>query len=468
MNAVPSPRTAIEAEASNLVHMPRLCYRHSPSSLPASATNNDMPRSSSTMTETSSLTDSNVPATPSSIGNPPSLNSVDSSKRVERPSLEVRLTKAVTGKESSQHKKKGSIFAGVFSTREPSSAAFAQMEQQLKKQKAANPCGRVNPVGMPGVSSAKLPDTVPKVNSRWDGLPAGARQKRQQERQNHERKPSSTWGRSRNSEGDSRISRDRRSSSSTLSSFDSRGGASDRYRSQLGSASGSGDNFGTDSVHSGERPRSHSPHTRLLRPGTANGWRETIPGPLKSSKEPNIHGRTRSVPTAIPIPSPLLSETSEPPFPSPRTPLDLSPALPLPIIDEASPVALDRGYTEKAIQHQKDEKIVLMSSQVPSLNTIFKQVDLNLPDQPPSLVPSIITPAETRPQQLLVSSRSQPGLRPSRPTSPATAPWEWQGIDMATLKSAGIDLSNEQSADSRAQGPEHRSLKRRIGFLKRG
>ena len=473
MNAAPAPRTVTETEASNLVYMPKLSYRNPPSNEPGAATNIDMPRSSSTMTDTSSRIDSSVPATPSGIGSSSRLTPVDSTEDVEHSLLEARTTKAMMGKEPSQHKKKCSIFSGVFSTHEPSIAAFAQMEEQLRKQKAANPSGRLNPVGMPGVSSAKLPDTVPRVNSKWDGLPAGAREKRQQEKEKHERKPPSSWGRSRYSEADSRMSRERRSSSSTLSSFDSCGGASDRYHAQLGNASGSGENLGIKTVHTGQRPRSHSPHTRLLQPGTADNGPETVQGPFQLSKGPNIHGRTRSVPTAIPIPSPLLSETSEPPFPSPRTPLDLSPVPALPIIDEASPVALEQEYTGTTIKPQKSKGFVVLSSRVPSLNAMFRQVDLSLPDkQRPSFIPSIITPTQTEPQQFLVSSRSQPALRTtSRPKSPDTAPWEWQGIDMATLKNGGPKSSSrEGAAGGRAQGLKHRGSNGSgmMGFFKRG
>ena len=57
--------------------------------------------------------------------------------------------------------------------------------------------GRSNTVGLPGVSSAKLPPTVPKVNSKWDGVPQTLKEKeKQQEPANrksmHGHRPSST------------------------------------------------------------------------------------------------------------------------------------------------------------------------------------------------------------------------------------------------------------------------------------
>ncbi|MCJ1451777.1 hypothetical protein MMC28_002117 [Mycoblastus sanguinarius] len=73
-------------------------------------------------------------------------------------------------------KKKSSFFSGLFSVKEPSAQAFANYERQLLKQ--GN--GRVAAVGLPGVSSAKLPPTVPKVNSKWDGIPQTLKEKEKQ------------------------------------------------------------------------------------------------------------------------------------------------------------------------------------------------------------------------------------------------------------------------------------------------
>ena len=64
-------------------------------------------------------------------------------------------------------KKRSNFFSDLFSVKEPSAQALQDYQRQLMKQGG----GRVTPVGMPGVSSAKLPATVPKVNSKWDGVP---------------------------------------------------------------------------------------------------------------------------------------------------------------------------------------------------------------------------------------------------------------------------------------------------------
>ena len=71
-------------------------------------------------------------------------------------------------------KKKGKVF-GFFTLKEPSAAAWAELaevEKQKMKQKGLSAAQ----VGAPGTSSSrKLPDYVPKVNSKWDGLPEGVK-----------------------------------------------------------------------------------------------------------------------------------------------------------------------------------------------------------------------------------------------------------------------------------------------------
>ena len=71
--------------------------------------------------------------------------------------------------QKSQKKKPSMI--GLFRTQEPSSLALREYEQMLKKQQNKGK-GKLSAVGMPMTAAAKLPAHVPKVNSKWDGLPA--------------------------------------------------------------------------------------------------------------------------------------------------------------------------------------------------------------------------------------------------------------------------------------------------------
>ena len=68
-------------------------------------------------------------------------------------------------------KKTSSVLGlGIFTFKDPSIAAMEELAQNHKKQSNSKG-GRNLPLGMPVTSSQKLPDSVPRVNSKWDGLP---------------------------------------------------------------------------------------------------------------------------------------------------------------------------------------------------------------------------------------------------------------------------------------------------------
>ncbi|TKA58167.1 hypothetical protein B0A49_12837 [Cryomyces minteri] len=78
-------------------------------------------------------------------------------------------------------KRKNSSLFGFLTLKEPSQLALEDFAEQQRKIAAAKG-GRVTAVGLPGVSTQKLPPTVPKVNTKWDGLPNSARE-REKERE---------------------------------------------------------------------------------------------------------------------------------------------------------------------------------------------------------------------------------------------------------------------------------------------
>ena len=77
-------------------------------------------------------------------------------------------------------KKKGRFLSSLLTSKEPSMAAFAQMEAQMKASQSKDPNQRLNPLGMPGISSATLPTFVPKVNSKWDGVPRAVKERKKE------------------------------------------------------------------------------------------------------------------------------------------------------------------------------------------------------------------------------------------------------------------------------------------------
>jgi len=73
-------------------------------------------------------------------------------------------------------RKKNSFLSGLFA-KEPTLAALAQVEADLKAKH-----GAATPQAVPDVSARKLPDHVPKVNSKWDGVPEVVKQHEREEK----------------------------------------------------------------------------------------------------------------------------------------------------------------------------------------------------------------------------------------------------------------------------------------------
>lgn len=107
---------------------------------------------------------------------------------------------------SAPPKKKSSFLSGLFA-KEPTKAALAQVEADLKAK-----YGAATPQKVPHVSSQKMPEHVPKVNSKWDGVPESVRMRdkedRKARRRSHQGSSAPTQSvRSCNSEGSAHSSR---------------------------------------------------------------------------------------------------------------------------------------------------------------------------------------------------------------------------------------------------------------------
>ena len=121
----------------------------------------------------------------SSIANPLSVRAIRKSM-LPQPERSPRSTKSEGSSSQKSRKSKKSLF-NFLSVKEPSSQALHEYEEMLKKQQN-NANGRVTAVGMPMTAASKLPAHVPKVNSRWDGVPEAIHRK---ERNKNNIKPKS-------------------------------------------------------------------------------------------------------------------------------------------------------------------------------------------------------------------------------------------------------------------------------------
>ncbi|KAF2099387.1 hypothetical protein NA57DRAFT_55357 [Rhizodiscina lignyota] len=79
---------------------------------------------------------------------------------------------------ASRKKPKTGWISGLLTLKEPSAIALEQFAEAQRKQAEAknSKSARSTAVGLPGVTDRKLPPEVPKVNSKWDGLPDWARE----------------------------------------------------------------------------------------------------------------------------------------------------------------------------------------------------------------------------------------------------------------------------------------------------
>jgi hypothetical protein len=78
--------------------------------------------------------------------------------------------------------KKKNGMLGFLTLKEPSTNALEQFAEQQRKAAAAAKTARPAAASISSVSVQKLPDHVPKVNSKWDGLPEDARKKLEHQR----------------------------------------------------------------------------------------------------------------------------------------------------------------------------------------------------------------------------------------------------------------------------------------------
>ena len=99
----------------------------------------------------------------------PSSLSIGAAPRSERRPKHASAAQP-SNRHSGENKKPGGSIMGFLTLKEPSNLALEDFAALQRKQ-AAKKGASTTTVGMPSNSSQKLPRHVPKVNSKWDGLP---------------------------------------------------------------------------------------------------------------------------------------------------------------------------------------------------------------------------------------------------------------------------------------------------------
>ena len=371
--------------------LPKLSYRtKSCDTVFISSTSTGFARSTASTTPPSPLpSDSSLsPRSPLSEMSHPSNTSHSSS-----------ATSSMSSKRSSAPpKKRPNLLSGLLGVKEPSAQALQDYHRHMIKQGG----GRVNAVGMPGVSSAKLPATVPKVNSKWNGVPQTLKEK-EKEKQRNATSPSMP-GLSRQSGTSRSIGSERRAMSAGVSSGKRLShGTLDEVSVQSGSNNNLADLYGweTTSCHGGGSAIDFAAEHKPSSSRATSSW--SVP-----SLQHNSPFSLRDPPRTPVIPS----SYTEFPTPSPPalsysptlTPYDSSPATP----DASSPfLSLTSPVSEAT--HQKDIKTTVLVAPG-SAEVIVKSAGVNI------LGPPAAAKRKPRPTPL------QPGDQPSN-TSGAEFPF---------------------------------------------
>jgi len=116
-------------------------------------------------------------------------------------------TQSKQSQQQQANPKKKNGMLGFLTLKEPSTNALEQFAEQQRKAAAAAKTARPTAASVSSVSVQKLPDHVPKVNSKWDGLPESARKKMEHQRRiSHETGTSMFTTTTRRSRGSSNSS----------------------------------------------------------------------------------------------------------------------------------------------------------------------------------------------------------------------------------------------------------------------
>lgn len=189
-----APVHGLARPGSSSDHIPKLAYRSSGASQAPTSCNFDKRLDGTSIENTATVISSEKAISRSSES---SNNTGNRGLSPSSSQIHHSGRSSCSSTSTSVAKKKSGFLTGIFMVQEPSMVALAHMESQMKQQKPSKSGGRVNPVGMPGVSSAKLPATVPKVNTKWDGVPDVMKQK------DKESEKERRWSRSSRSESSS-------------------------------------------------------------------------------------------------------------------------------------------------------------------------------------------------------------------------------------------------------------------------
>ncbi len=428
--------------------LPRLSYRtKSCDTESVSSTSTGFTRYTASTTPTSPLHSDFCPSPRS----PPSEMSFPSSPR--------QSTFTPPSKTSTLPKKRPNFLSSLFGVKEPSAQALQDYQRQLMKQGG----GRVTAVGMPGVSSAKLPAKVPKVNSKWDGVPQTLKEKEKEKHHDAARQSmpglSRQLGTSRSDGSDHRAtstadSSKKRLSRGTLGGMSTQSGSSNYLAELYG--------WETNSSHSGSSTINFSAEHRPSTARSAPPLQQDSSFPPHLSRPPAIHfpSTELSLPSSIGSPDP--PSLSHSPM---LTPYDSSPATP-----DASPLFLSPISPKSEANPQENTKATTLKVLGSAEEVIVKSAGVNILGPPAAAKrkpkPTPLQPREQRPNtsgadfQSNCMIRKEPPVPKDTPSSyfpnsmPTPLPSKMPARRNSTRERLGLGMSLKNQIAAPWQSPE--------------
>jgi hypothetical protein len=366
-------------------------------------------------------------------------------------------TTSIGSPATAKSKKRHSSLFNFLSVKEPSKRALEDYEAQLKKDKGRGP---VTPAGMAMVSSQKLPAHVPKVNSKWDGVPDEV--KRRQKR--HTRSGSLVSG-SRGDDASSVMTNStgffsnyRRGGRSWNSVF---GGKDVPEPRQSESRTSSQRQVPAQSNTSLPRTASSSTSFGFHRPFTKEGT-----GARPNSRTHNPIVRSPSMNFRPPPPDLSESTSSSPAYRSPETP----PPLPPSFLDNGSgskypnPSLHPKNSDGSLMQTHQEHVSGTQSAQPPEIHIQSSGPDILPPPTPvsrrrlhaqPSAEFGSRSSSEATPQSILKKRGPRmPTPSPSTTSTPSQSPINLRVHDLAVRPSKSSLFPTEDPAMQHEKGED--------------
>lgn len=339
-----------------------------------------------------------------------------------------------------EQRPKKSFLGGLF-TKEPSMAALDQVAQQMMAQH-----GSISPKSIPHVSSRKMPEHVPKVNSKWDGVPDYVKRKEKEEREQartgyrNSIQPIHTRSLSTEMTDDQSVIRRRNSNAaSTAESWDSRSTGSrpvfqDNYSAWPESAHSTSSNT---SVHIAPRSPSAYPTTSITftaaNPSDIPTWIESTPMPPRGPQR-MLSAQSTSTRSTI----------------SDRSRLDRSPRETIPSAESipeyfsskaTTPIERSPQASSQSLEKKKESRLSISKASAPPTSI------LPIRNEKQSLHRSAST---SKPANLVRQTSRGLGLH----SDVAIAPWETQALPIEAIKPTQTHSSSKSRVKGRLFGKD--------------